>query len=204
MFVTSAAATSASSQFQHGRRTDERAIRVLDVPGFPGTDLVKEIPRILELAPNGFDAILIVTKYGNRFTVEDAQALQLLRESLGEGTERYIILVVSYGDQAEHEVQEDKLSVSHEGCVDLWLETSPDWVQMFIDQIERRVVLFNNRLKPDKHPEAYERQLSKLITVSNVGIRTICKVIANFKRCICQINDHQCITTYRLHYYIWR
>ena len=168
IFTTSAGSTSVSSQFQHGTRTDGRKITVLDTPGFPETDVIKEVPRILKWAPDGFDAIILVAKYGSRFNVEDAQALQQLRKFLGEGGDKYIILVLTYGDQAEHEAKEDKILVSYDACVDLWLETLPDWVQMFIDQIERRVVLFNNRLKSDRHPEAYKKQLSELIKVSNL------------------------------------
>lgn len=162
-----------SLQFQCGTRTDERKITVLDTPGFPETDIVREVPRILEWAPHGIDAIILVAKYGSRFNVEDAQALQQLRKFLGEGGDEYIILVLTYGDQAEHEAKEDKISVSYDACVELWLGTLPDWVQMFIGQIEERVVLFNNRLKPDRHPEAYKKQLSELIKVSKVKRRNI-------------------------------
>ena len=168
IFTTTSWATSTvSSKFQFGRRIDERQIDVLDMPGSlsPG-DLQDEASRILELAPNGFHAIVLVARYGCRFTDEDAQALQLLQGFLGDNVRKYIILVLSFGDQAEHEATEDKTPLSPDELVDTWLLTSPDWVQTFIDQIgEDRVVSFNNRLKPHSQPEAYKRQLSKLIKV---------------------------------------
>ena len=56
--------------------------------------------------------------------------------------------------------------LSPDELVDTWLQTSSGWVQTFIDQIgEDRVISFNNRLKPHSQPEAYKRQLSKLIKV---------------------------------------
>ncbi|XP_073240934.1 uncharacterized protein [Porites lutea] len=176
IFTTSSSATSTvSSKFQFGCRIDERQIDVLDTPGSlsPG-DLQDEASRILELAPKGFDAIVLVAKYGCRLTGEDAQALQLLQGVLGDNVRKYIILVLSFGDQAEHEATEDRTPLSSDELVDTWLQTSPDWVQTFIDQIgEDRVVSFNNRLKPHSQPEAYKRQLSKLIkAIDDVSSKT--------------------------------
>lgn len=168
IFTTTSWATSTvSSKFQFGRRIDERQIDVLDTPGsFSPGDLQKEVSRILELAPKGFDAIVLVEKYGCRLTGEYAQALQLLQGFLGDNVRKYVILVLSFCDQAEHEAKEDKTPLSPDELVDTWLQTSQGWVQTFIDQIgEDRVISFNNRLKPHSQPEAYKRQLSKLIKV---------------------------------------
>jgi len=138
---------------------------VLDTPGYLKGEFEKEIPRILELAPNGFDAIILVAKYGSRLTVEDAEGLQLLQEFLGDLANKYIILVVTYADQAEHEAKEDQISLSQEAIQLLWLESLPDWANSFIKQIDERVIFFNNRLKPDSQPDAYYKQLSQLIQV---------------------------------------
>lgn len=165
IFTTSAwATTTVSSEFQSGRRIEERRIYVLDTPGSLKTeDFQKEVPRILELAPDGFDAIVLVAKYGCRLTTEDAQALQLLQEFLGDKANQYIILVFTFGDQAEHEAKEDRVSLTLDAYLAVWQETLPDWVQTFIQQIDDRVVFFNNRLKPDSQPDAYKTQLSQLI-----------------------------------------
>lgn len=165
--TTSWATSTVSTKFQFGHRIDERQIDVVDMPGSlsPG-DLQNEVSRILEWAPEGFDAIVLVARYGRRLTREDAQALQLLQGFLGDNVRKYIILVLSFGDQAEHEATEDKTTLSPDNLVDTWLQTAPDWVQTFIDQIgEERVISFNNRLNPQSQPEAYKRQLSKLIKV---------------------------------------
>ena len=132
-------------------------------PGY----LQKEASRVLKWAPEGFDAIVLVSKYGCRLTDEDLQAFQLLQDFLGENVRKYVILVLSFGDQAEHEATEDKTSLSPDKLVDKYLQMkSPGWVRTFIDQIgENRVISFNNRLEPHRQPEAYKRQLSKLIKV---------------------------------------
>ena len=170
IFTTTRWATSpVSSKFQFGRRIDERQIDVLDMPGSlsPG-DLQKEVSRILELAKEaeGFDAIVLVAKYGYRLTGEDAQALQLLEGFLGDNVIKYVVLVLSFGDQAEHEATEDETYLSPDKAVDKYLQSSPPWAKTFVNKIgEDRVICFNNLLKPHRQPEAYKRQLSKLIKV---------------------------------------
>ena len=170
IFTTTRWATSpVSSKFQFGCRIDERQIDVLDMPGSlsPG-DLQKEVSRILELAKEaeGFDAIVLVAKYGYRLTGEDAQALQLLEGFLGDNVRKYVVLVLSFGDQAEHEATEDETSLSPDKAVDKYLQSSPPWAKTFVNKIgEDRVICFNNLLKPHSQPEAYKRQLSKLIKV---------------------------------------
>ena len=173
IFSTTAWATSeTSSEFQFGRRIEERRIDVLDTPGILKGQLDEEIPTILKRAPRGFDAIILVAKYGCRLTDVDAGAVQLLQEFLGDEVKRHVILVLTYADQAEHESKEDRVDedrelVSLDAYQQLWLGTLPQWAQSFIQQIDERVLFFNNRLRPDSQPEAYKTQLSKLIQVSD-------------------------------------
>lgn len=172
IFTTTAWATSeTSSEYQFGSRIEERTINVLDTPGILNGEFDKEIPRILQHAPKGFDAIILVARYGCRLTNLDAEAVQLLQELLGDEVKRHIILVLTYADQAEHETKEDRVDedrelVSLDAYQQLWLGTLPQWAQTFIQQIDERVLFFNNRLRPDSQPDAYKTQLSKLIEVS--------------------------------------
>lgn len=115
------------------------------------------------MAPFGFDAVIIVVKYGCRFTVEDAQALKMLKALLEEDAKGHMILLLTHGDQAEHEAEEEETSTDQ--LVREWLKTLPPWVQDFINEIGERVVLINNTLKPQKDQEAYGKQLIKLIQV---------------------------------------
>ena len=167
-FPTSAWAKSAvSSELQFGSRKEGRQIDVVEIPASLKPEAFqREVSGLLEWAPKGFDAIVLVAKYGCRFTGEDAQALKSLQEYLGENAGKYIILVLTYGDQAERAATEDKILRNLDVHVYRWLQTLPDWVQNFIQQIDKRVILFNNLLKPHSEPEAYKRQLSKLIQVS--------------------------------------
>ena len=182
VFEVSASAASVTTQCQYGSKVDGRQIDVIDTPGVLDTGslsatfkdhlkenadhqkkILQEISKIFAMAPFGLDAIILVVKYGCRFTMEDAQALKMLQALLEEDATDHMILLLTYGDQAENEAEEEEISTNQR--VDGWLKTLPDWLQSFINQIGNRVVVMNNTLKPDKDQEACGRQLSKLIQV---------------------------------------
>ena len=127
--------------------------------------ILSEVYRIFQLAQNGFDAIMLVVKYGARFTDEDGQAVQLLINFLGKKSKEYMILILTYGDQARFEADDKKISV--EKCISRWISTLPEWMQTFIKDIKDRVVLFDNRLREDKEPAGYKEQLVRLIKVNS-------------------------------------
>lgn len=119
--------------------------------------------KVFGMAPQGFDAIILIVKYGARFTKEDEQALNLLQTFLGEKSKRNMILILTWGDQAVHHA--DEKGVRLDEWIKTWISKLPEWVQTFIAEIDDRVVLFNNCLKEADTPEAYKKQLSELIEV---------------------------------------
>lgn len=184
-FESTSDASSVTQKCAKGTRTIERRISVIDTPGVLDTSTVKtlksmpltsekrqvqkqilnEVHRIFQLAPNGFDAIMLVVKYGSRFTDEDGQALRLLIHFLGKASKEYMILILTHGDQARFEAEDKEISV--EKCIDRWISTLPEWVRTFVKDIKHRVVLFDNRLREDKEPEGYKEQLVRLIEVTS-------------------------------------
>ena len=181
VFEVSSSASSVTAQCQYGSRTDGREIDVIDTPGVLDTaatsaktflltryaehqkNILKESLKIFAMAPFGFDAVILVVKYGCRFTMEDAQALKMLEALLEGDAKGHMILLLTHGDQAEYEAEEEEMSSDQR--VHQWLKTLPSWVQSFIEEIGNRVVLINNTLKPQKDQEAYGKQLLKLIQV---------------------------------------
>jgi len=170
-------------------RTEEREITVIDTPGVIDTEIVKqvtsttsqakyalglkkelettlkEVAKMFLYAPRGFNAILLLAKFGSRFTQEDNDALTMLLTFLRTDSQNYMILVLTHGDEAEYHASEEGIAV--EEYVKNWIDRMDDWLKTFIhDGIKDRVVLFNCRLKPDKQPEAYKKQLCKLIEVN--------------------------------------
>ena len=183
-----------TKQCSRGVRKDERGIDVIDTPGVLDTApvsmmdkaknamayllkndetqnmILREVAQMFAMAPDGFHAIILIVMYGGRFTAEDAQALKMLQEFLGKDATENMILLLTHGDQAEHEAEEKKETV--EQTLKNWLKTLPDWVQNFINEIKGRAFLFNNLLRPDKEPEEYKKQLSQLITVRPLITKT--------------------------------
>ena len=192
-FQSSPDASSVTKECRYGSRTGERTINVIDTPGVLDTSAVqhvkrvnilkgkvfqsdhrkaqdlilREVYKVFGMAPQGFDAIVLVVKYGARFTKEDEQALDLLQTFLGNESKEYMILILTWGDQAVHHAEEKGVSLSD--YIKTWISSLPHWVQTFLAEIKDRVVLFNNCLKEDKNPEAFKIQLCKLIEV-NVNV----------------------------------
>ena len=116
-------------------------------------------------APRGFNAILLLVKFGSRFTQEDYAALQLLLKFLSAEAQKYMILVLTHGDEAEYNASEKSITV--EEYLKDWINKLDGWLKNFIhDDLKGRVVLLNCRLNPDKESEAYKKQLCKLIEVN--------------------------------------
>lgn len=120
------------------------------------------------MAPDGFDAILLVVKFGERFTAEDAEALKLLAAFMGEKAEGHMILLFTRGDQAARNARKKGVS-SVDDYVKQWISGMPEWVRDFIDRIGDRWVLFNNLLDADENPVAYQGQQRRLIEVGRQG-----------------------------------
>ena len=126
-------------------------------------EILQEVARIFAMAPDGFDCFIVVVKYGHKFSSEDGQALKMLQQFLGKEAYDNMVLVLTHGDQAKLEAEENEEEA--EETLRKWLKTLPSWVQQFLDAIGNRVLLFNNYLRPDKQPEEYKKQLSRLIKV---------------------------------------
>ena len=127
--------------------------------------ILEELTRMALYAARGFNAILLVAKFGSRFTREDYGAFQLLLKFLNAEAQKYMILVLTHGDEAEYHASEEGIAV--EECLDNWIDRRDDWLKTFIhDDLKDRVLLFNCRLRPDTEPEAYKKQLCKLIEVN--------------------------------------
>ena len=187
--MASDGATSETVSCTKQTRTEEREITVIDTPGVIDTKIVKqissvtskvqyalgrkkglettlkELARMVLYAPRGFNAILLLAKFGSRFTRDDYDAFEMLLKFLTPDAKKYMILVLTHGDQAEYSASEKGIAVDE--YLKNWIDKMDDWLKNFIhDDLKDRVLLFNCRLKPDQEPEAYKKQLCKLIEVN--------------------------------------
>ncbi|XP_022796876.1 uncharacterized protein LOC111335267 isoform X2 [Stylophora pistillata] len=167
-------------------RKEERHLTVIDTPGvldsvpvsafeklkeFSGLynkrqeEILREISRVFAMSPDGLDAILLVTRYGDKFLKEDAEALKILQTFFGKEAHAYMILILTHGDQAERNANIDQISV--ETHLNTYVQGLPSWVQGFLDEIGQRIVLVNNDLLrfKEKDPGHYKGKLYELVQV---------------------------------------
>ena len=126
-------------------------------------EILREIHKVFVMSPDGLDAVIITIKYGVRFGLEDSEALKILKKFFGTEAQPYMILILTYGDQAARDAKRKKKSI--EDHLKWYLSTLPDWVQQFMKLIGERRMLFDNSLEPTEKPDDCKKQVSKLLQV---------------------------------------
>ncbi|XP_059160670.1 uncharacterized protein LOC131944167 [Physella acuta] len=142
----------------------DRVIQVVDCPGVldtdlakkGGVDLVKEALQNAILAnPSGYHAFLIVVKFGNRFTREEQQCIEIMKGILGDDIiESHGIVVVCNGDTFDYISAEEKITFE-QYCKE---ETGP--FKELLENCKNRVLLFNNVTKVE---EVKIKQVERLV-----------------------------------------
>ena len=124
---------------------------------------LNELAKVFDMAPGGFDAIILVARYGTRFTGEETGALEILVKFLGEKSKDNMIVVLTHGDEASR--KSTKEGASTEDLVGQWLESLPEWVQGFLKEIKNRVVVFNNTHDASSASKQQVAQVEELVKV---------------------------------------
>nr|KAI8745194.1 dentin sialophosphoprotein-like [Biomphalaria glabrata] len=116
------------------------------------------------------DVILFVMKYGVRYTQQEKQAVQMLRQIFGETVFRdWVILVFSYGDNFENDVKEkgDNFENDVKDMGDefkKWCRAQTGDVKVLFEEVDYRIVLFNNK---EVLPDSSILLLNEFITSLN-------------------------------------
>ena len=74
-------------------------------PKTPLDFIGKEIVKCIELAKEGFHAVLLVLSLRNRFTPEEFAATELLQALFGAKIIDYMIVVFTGGDELEEDIE---------------------------------------------------------------------------------------------------
>jgi predicted GTPase len=132
---------------------DEKEIRVVDGPSIGDTDqtdrdsvklTLQNVDTAIELCPDGFSALVIVFKYGDRFTQQEKDTVMLVRSIFGERIfKEYGIIVMTHGDNFVVDQEDDKTPFEE------WLSAQTGDVSTLLKECGNRCVLFNNRAKDD-------------------------------------------------------
>ena len=110
------------SQRETGILEDGRKLHVVDTPGVGDTRGTTEEGKQLFMDairdaivsnPAGYHALLIVLRFGSRFTQEDINTMSYLKKVFGENfIKKYCIVIMSWGDQFRNAVEDGDITVS--------------------------------------------------------------------------------------------
>lgn len=152
-----------------------RIIKVVDGPGVGDTDLSEEgalnlvvgsIKGAVAANPPGYHAILLVVRFGGRFTKEDWQTVQLLKGVFGNDfVDKFCILVLTCGDNYD---PEETCTRSFEE----WCSRQTGVFKELVNECRNRVILFDNRTKDEaKQNRQRDELLAMVDTLSHIGRR---------------------------------
>ncbi|CAL1542377.1 unnamed protein product, partial [Lymnaea stagnalis] len=139
-------------------------IKVVDCPGVEYKchwteksfdSVVNALKDAITINPRGYPAFILVVRYGGRFTDEDQDVIDFLKNIFGDSfVKDFCILVLTCGDLFNWEVES-------EGFQD-WCNKQQGHFKELVKECCNRVVLFDNRTKDTSTQDA---QLNALITV---------------------------------------
>lgn len=137
---------------------DGRKLNVIDTPGlFDPTvnqDVIgKEIAKCIDLAKDGVHAVLFVLSVRNRYTPEEAAALEALQMLFGEKILNYMVVIFTGGDELE----------ANEETLEDYLREIPLDLQEILRKCNNRKVLFDNKTTSETVKEKQRTELLKHI-----------------------------------------
>ena len=135
---------------------DQRKLRLVDTPGVGDTRGTTEEGKQLFLdaikdaivsSPSGYHALLIVVRFGSRFTDEDINTMVYLKKTFGEKfLKKHCILIMSCGDQFRNAQEDGDISVPFLE----WCTQQGGYFKTVFQEVQGRVILFNNRGSPEE------------------------------------------------------
>ncbi|XP_059173850.1 uncharacterized protein LOC131954287 [Physella acuta] len=177
-------------------------IKVVDSPGFMDPDEENEIlnvetqiPGIMSVCPEGIHALLLVLKYGNRFTTEDIETVVKIKQIFGVNIIKdHGIIIFTHGENFDMESEGCDESDDTINDFGTWCNQQTGPIQDLFKECGNRVVLFYNshsKLYADKKEIAVEQLLNIAAELGKKGAYTNDK----FKQCALErerlISEHK-------------
>lgn len=161
-----------STELGYSKLDSSVIVKVIDTPGIVDTRMdeaeqVKEAVNNLcqgfRNCPNGFHALVLILKYGSRYTQEEKYTIHFLKHLFGGSFIRdHCILIFSNGENFDLQARKTR-GLTFEK----WCEDQREDLGELIQECGNRVVLFYN-MAPEKREEAVQRLLS---LVQSIGKR---------------------------------
>ncbi|KAK0061438.1 GTPase IMAP family member 8 [Biomphalaria pfeifferi] len=162
-FRVNAGTTASNSSIESKRNTwGYLSIRVVDGPSLEdavleaSTNLDKmfsSIKEALQMCNYSFNGLVVVLKFGQRFTKQEKDAIVMIKSILGKDVLRkYGVCVMTYGDNFDNEMEEsDGLEF-----ID-WCKQQTGEIADLFQECSYRCVLFDNKTK-DEEKQSDQRQ----------------------------------------------
>ncbi|XP_014500569.1 immune-associated nucleotide-binding protein 9 [Vigna radiata var. radiata] len=145
-------------ELQKSTTKDGSIINIINTPGlFDGSDSPeKEIIKCIDLAKDGFHALLVVFSVKTRFSEEEEATLHIVQTLFGHKIIDYMIIVFTGGDELEY---------NKETLDDYLGEECPQPLKDILLQCDNRKVLFNNKTKDETKQLQQVQQLVDLVNM---------------------------------------
>lgn len=130
---------------------DGRRLCVVDTPGVGDTRMTLEkgqelfmtaIREAILFNPAGYHALILVLRFGARFTEEDTNTIEYLKTAFGSDFVRnHCILLMTHGDNFEEARREGEITVPFLQ----WCQQQMGKFRSLLEEVQGRIILFNNR-----------------------------------------------------------
>ncbi|KAJ8029382.1 GTPase IMAP family member 4 [Holothuria leucospilota] len=140
----------------------DKLVRIADTPGLqdthrPNEEILGEIARVLQIMPDGIHAFLyVVNATRHRFTKEDKQVLDDLKEQFGVSLMKYLILVMTHTDGMPN-FDLESYTKKHKSL------QSPGPYGEFLEELDWKILAVNNKAETE-----YEKEQNRELILSYV------------------------------------
>lgn len=150
---------------------DGRKLCVVDTPGVGDTRctlnegqelFVAAIQEAVLYNPAGYHALLVVIRFGCRFTEEDINTITYLKIVFGQDfVQKHCVIVMTYGDNFTAAKEDGEITVPFLE----WCKQQRPFKSLFLE-VQERVVLFNNR---GTHQEKLQQRKELVLMVDRLS-----------------------------------
>ncbi|CAG5128040.1 unnamed protein product [Candidula unifasciata] len=143
-------------------------VTVAEGPGLGDTDvdvtdngqsMIGLSEKAMSLISYKCHALLVVLKYGVRFTNQEKEAVRMIKAIFGEDViKNYGIIVMTHGDSFKLDMESDGVTFEE------WCDEQTGEIRALFDECDKRYVLFDNRSKATEQVEKQKEQLLNLVS----------------------------------------